>query len=564
MSVTASRGRKLATSAVALSLLGCSAAPEPDRDGGFETLGVQRSTLITDPPILDLSRCGQPGVICVNFQERGNPVPAGYLPDFGDTFGARNGQSYGWSADTGCFDRNKFADQRLDTSCRMQPNTTWEIALPNGAYEVRAVIGDANSKARATLLAEGQGVDEEPEEFWRDVVLPTQKFVLRSIRVFVADGRLTLFSGLQQTPLDFVEIAPFTTPPPAPPFNASAIRKVCTGTTYSTALLTNGTVWTWGTGALGDGLVTPHASPKPVPRLSNVVDVDCEQSRTVAADAAGSVWEWGEIETVSFGVGGSSPETMVPGRVADIGNIVQVRTTNFNTVALDNTGRLWTWGINFNGQLGNGTTEDNFVPKQVKVVNGFTKISTAFGQSIALKSDGTPWIAGNLIADGGTASVVRFTQVPGLTNIRDVAAGGNYALVVRADGAVLSAGVDDFGKLCNGDPIQDQFFWAPISTVRTYVAGVITIDANMLTRSNGSLWSCGFNLNGTLGDSTTTNRSSAVPVDALTGIRSIDGSTEFTLLSRTDGSLWAWGSNSGGQFGDGTTGGSSLVPRRIF
>ena len=87
----------------------------------------------------------------VNFQPASAPVPAGYVADGGAVFGDRgNGLSYGWDVNNASFarDRNSVlsADQRYDTLTHMNRlggGTRWEIAVPNGIYEVHLVAGDA-------------------------------------------------------------------------------------------------------------------------------------------------------------------------------------------------------------------------------------------------------------------------------------------------------------------------------------------------------------------------------------------------------------------------------------
>jgi alpha-tubulin suppressor-like RCC1 family protein len=87
---------------------------------------------------------------------------------------------------------------------------------------------------------------------------------------------------------------------------------------------------------------------------------------------------------------------------------------------------------------------------------------------------------------------------------------------------------------------------------------------SFLVRNDGTLWSCGLNQEGTLGDGTMTDRDSPVRVGTITGVRSLDGSSVSSELSTNDGHFWAWGTNSDGQFGNGTSGTVSLVPLRIF
>ena len=91
--------------------------------------------------------------IRINFQLASAPVPSGYLPDGGLVYGDRgNGQTYGWNADNTqqTQDRNSSPspNQAYDTLTHMQrpanPNAFWEIALPNGTYDVRIVSGDAS------------------------------------------------------------------------------------------------------------------------------------------------------------------------------------------------------------------------------------------------------------------------------------------------------------------------------------------------------------------------------------------------------------------------------------
>jgi PA14 domain len=107
----------------------------------------------------------------VNFQPAGVPIPPGYVADTGTVFGSRGGLSFGWNADNTAQTRDRNAanspDQRYDTLTHLQKpqnlNASWELAVPNGTYRVRAVSGDpSNLDGTFRLNAEGVTVVNGP------------------------------------------------------------------------------------------------------------------------------------------------------------------------------------------------------------------------------------------------------------------------------------------------------------------------------------------------------------------------------------------------------------------
>jgi N-acetylneuraminic acid mutarotase len=144
----------------------------------------------------------------INFQPATVPVPAGYLVDSGNAFGARgNGLSYGWSsAITGnTRDRNNALspDQRYDTL--IQFNTQkWELAVPNGTYSVGLVAGDA------TYFDTVYQIDVEGVRFIDGTPTSGNRWFSNGTLVNVTDGRLTLSSGpgyKTWNKLNFIDIA---------------------------------------------------------------------------------------------------------------------------------------------------------------------------------------------------------------------------------------------------------------------------------------------------------------------------------------------------------------------
>ncbi|MBB5076330.1 hypothetical protein HNR40_001794 [Nonomuraea endophytica] len=75
----------------------------------------------------------------------------------------------------------------------------------------------------------------------------------------------------------------------------------------------------------------------------------------------------------------------------------------------------------------------------------------------------------------------------------------------------------------------------------------------MALRSDGTVWTWGFNCCGQIGDGTTSNRIIAFRVPGLTGITKISAGGDMSAAVRNDGTVWTWGRNLGGELGDGTT-----------
>jgi hypothetical protein len=138
--------------------------------------------------------------INISFQPASFPLQSGYQGDFGQGFGARgNGYSYGWNVDhTG----RTFAYSALPgyetiwgaawSLIKMLPgsSTSWEIALPNGTYDV-------------TILAAGYQCQGQLQQIAAEGVLVVNgtagwdydTYVGGTQTVTVSDGRLTVTNG---------------------------------------------------------------------------------------------------------------------------------------------------------------------------------------------------------------------------------------------------------------------------------------------------------------------------------------------------------------------------------
>ena len=152
----------------------------------------------------------------INFQTTTSAGYPGYLPDTGAAYGDRgNGYAYGWieGANTALTrDRNSVnsPDERYDTLNQMQYNSpptethTWEIAVPNGAYDVRLVCGDPDyTDSYYHVLAEGTTLTQGNAQG------AARRFFDQTARIVVSDGRLTLTNGpgSYRNKVCFIEIA---------------------------------------------------------------------------------------------------------------------------------------------------------------------------------------------------------------------------------------------------------------------------------------------------------------------------------------------------------------------
>ncbi|MCK4425940.1 MAG: PKD domain-containing protein, partial [Deltaproteobacteria bacterium] len=99
--------------------------------------------------------------VAINFQPSNAEVPEGFLPDSGYSYDEERG--YGWNGRgrLRTYDRNsrRSPDQQHDTIMYIYPYQQWEMAVPNGTYEVTVSIGDPKTRIyRQNVQAEGQTV----------------------------------------------------------------------------------------------------------------------------------------------------------------------------------------------------------------------------------------------------------------------------------------------------------------------------------------------------------------------------------------------------------------------
>jgi alpha-tubulin suppressor-like RCC1 family protein len=220
---------------------------------------------------------------------------------------------------------------------------------------------------------------------------------------------------------------------------------------------------------------------------------------------------------------------------------------------------LWGWGSNSNGRLGDNTITDRLTP--VTTFAGGTnwkQVNCGYQHTVAIKIDGTLWtwggnLYGQLGNNTGTQRNTPVTTFAGGTNWKQVSCGSLHTAAIKTDGTLWTWGFNTFGQLGNNTTTNRS------TPVTTFAGGTNwkQVSCGRITtaiKTDGTLWTWGYNNNGHLGDNTATNRSTPVTTFAGgTNWKQVACGTDHTLAIKTDGTLWTWGLNSYGRLGNNTT-----------
>jgi alpha-tubulin suppressor-like RCC1 family protein len=239
----------------------------------------------------------------------------------------------------------------------------------------------------------------------------------------------------------------------------------------------------------------------------------------------------------------------------NIAQWVMVTAGNSHSLGIKSDGTLWAWGLNSDGQLGNGNTTNSNTPVQIGSGTNWISASCGYFHSLALKSDGSVWAWGGngfgQLGDGTTIDRMNPVQIFAAgSGVSAIAAGGYHSLAI-VNGSVKSWGYNNAGQL--GDATNNTQT-SPVQVVGL-TSGVSAIAAgtyHSLAIVNGSAKGWGGNGYGQLGDGTGANMNSPVQVSGLAnGVTAIAAGFSHSLAI-VNGAAKSWGDNTNGKLGDGT------------
>ncbi len=338
--------------------------------------------------------------------------------------------------------------------------------------------------------------------------------------------------------------------------------------------LRNGRVYAWGRNTrgqlgLGADVTANQTQPRMVPGVEAAASVAFNQNFSMALVSDGTVWTWGENLDGQLGLGTppveGEPHTpdvtprYVATRVPGLTGAVAIAPGYRHALVLMEDGTVRAFGNNDDGQLGDGTTESRDAPVVVQGLTDVVKLMGGFMHSVALKRDGTVWVWGrNSYGNLGTGTDddeahTAPNQVPGVTGVVDIANGRDHILALHTDGTVSAWGLDASGQLGTGTLSVGGESATPVKVKNVTDARAVFANGNysFARRADGSLMAWGQNGNGQLGLGLTEQRrldpSPSSPEVA--PLSSMGMGASHVIAVRADGSVYAWGWNLDGSLG---------------
>ena len=396
------------------------------------------------------------------------------------------------------------------------------------------------------------------------------------------------------------------------PLAGKKIVKIAAGQGHSLALTDDGRVYTWGrndTGQLGNNATTDAMLPVAVTvtgtPMSNktIAEIASGARHSLAIDSSGKVYAWGHNGSGQLG-NNSTVNALTPVAVqapADK-NIIQVSGGGWSgasSSALTSNGTVYSWGRDFDGQLGDGTNNDSYVPvittiNLVDTPSIPTHVMAKPGDTTAIISWQAPIVSGGQNITGyvlqyqviGASSWTTVNVVAAATSHTTTGLTNDQTYRIRL-AAKTTAGTGDFSNVVLVTPHAKPAITNVSPAIGPIAGGqnvtitgtnfvlknkkiMQTVNGNgysLALSADGTVYAWGRNEYGQLGNGVTATNSpipvavkiAGTPIEGKTIVQ-ISAKVWYALALASDGTVYAWGRNEYGQLGNGVTATNSPIP----
>lgn len=436
----------------------------------------------------------------------------------------------------------------------MESVAGWTITMRDGTTE-RFVVGSGTGLESALLSARTHLRPERPD------IAPTPaggsiRATSDTIRTTASSARGSNGdtddeSGTTATPPqeqhDSSRTTAITTTPSLPGFKHLEVLGFSTALTifaqavprseWGYALNLDGEVIAWEarTGLVSNSQNNVYESVRlPARRLpitNRVVQISGSQDNMLALDESGDVWAWGEDYFEE--IGQETRDEDSPLKISTLSEIVHLASTGSTHFAIRRNGDVWSWGSHYRGLLGDGSEASRSEPNQVPLLTDISEVrfSARKDRAVALSKHGAVWTWGyGYSFDGDKDARSVPTQ---LTDLPSVQALGDGETAIGVDGRVWQWSED---------------FRPTVVPELTRIVEVVHAENSLGWEStyhaldgDGHVYGWGYNNMGQIGDGTTVDRQSPVPVAGLAGVSSLVNTGWTVYALTTEGVVYGWG-----------------------
>jgi alpha-tubulin suppressor-like RCC1 family protein len=337
------------------------------------------------------------------------------------------------------------------------------------------------------------------------------------------------------------------------------ITSISGGKDQTLVLLKSGEILAWG--GAGSGRVTPpfvdicssfkvaDAKPVFVGKLSRCSAISAGYGVSLSVSDQQQALIWGFCQV---GIGGSTFFSEEPTLVQGVNKVSKLVAGQFLYAAVDQVGKVYTWGLNIDGALGRPSAQINAPPEGIASLSAIQDIAIGDNFMMALTKDQRVYGWGSNSAGQLGLGHLRAVNTPELISlpikIKSIATGSTHVLAVSTEGQVYGWGSNHFGQSGIGaHPYIDSPKIIPFP--EKIIAVAAGMHYSLALSTSGKVYAWGWNGFGQLGLGDLKTRNTPTRIPNISGVRAIAAGESHALAIGKD-QLLGWGSNESGQLGN--------------
>jgi alpha-tubulin suppressor-like RCC1 family protein len=340
---------------------------------------------------------------------------------------------------------------------------------------------------------------------------------------------------------------------------APAFYQLASGGFHTCGIATDGAAWCWGTGSSGQlGEGTNHSTTMPVPVTGGLTfrGISTDNDYTCGVTTDYQAYCWGDNTSGQLG-DGTRQSRSVPTPVTGGLRFYQVNAGRLHTCGVSYPDRKgYCWGLNADGQLGDGSRTSHIAPVPIASGLQFRHISAGSHHTCGVTTSDRAYCWGSdqfgQIGDGSeVTNRTRPTAVAGGYGFRQLEVGSTHTCAVTPGRKAYCWGYGQRGQIGDGKTLL-RFTPRAVAGGLSFARVALGSDFTCAETQAGTVYCWGSNEDGQVGDGTTIRRLRPVPLAGDLRFGQVGAGGWNACGKTTDAVGYCWGQNVNGQLGDGT------------